>query len=188
MDIRDVKMAKKVGDVVLEEGNKNKFNVKYLSSISRDELRDSCARVYFFVQDGIIKKIGKSSSSGGIRSTMGPYITGGAGSPGASRFIIHLLLEEALENGSKVELYMITSPKVLAKVNGLFGSKDMEIAGSDEMEDLCMSEYFSKEGKYPDWNFQEKNKSYPTTLALKHALYQEKRIRKKRSKSLEIQK
>ena len=82
------------------------------------------------------------------------YISAMTGSPGVPRFVLHLLIEKALREKSKIELFMITSPKTLATVNGLFGSKKVEIASFKEMEDLCKSDYYSKENKYPDWNFQ----------------------------------
>jgi hypothetical protein len=101
------------------------------------------------------------------------------GSPGVARFVMHLLIEKALINKSKVELFMITSPRVLAKVSGLFGYKKIKIASFKETEDLCKSNYYSKEGKYPNWNFQENHKPYPPELAKKHNLYHRKRLGKK---------
>ena len=120
MKISEVKTAAKVGDFILKENHRNKIDIKFLPTITKDVLNDSVARIYLFVVDGIIKKIGGSSSKGGIKSTMNFYASAMTGSPGVPRFVIHLLLAEALKKESKVELYMITSPKVLATVNGLF--------------------------------------------------------------------
>jgi len=110
------------------------------------------------------------------------YVSAMTGSPGVPRFVIHLLIEEALKKGFKMELYMITSPKTLATINGLFGSKKIEIASFKEMEDLCKSDYFSVEKKYPDWNFQENHKPYPVKLAQKHNLYHQQRLKNKKKK------
>jgi len=140
---------------------------------------DETPRVYLFVQNKIIKKIGGSSGKGGIKTTMSFYITSMTGSPGIPRFVIHLLIEKALKKGSKVELFMITSPRVMAEVNGLFGSKKVEIASFKEMEDFCKSDYYSREKKHPDWNFQESHEPYPSRLAKKHNLYHKKRLSKK---------
>ena len=85
-------------------------------------------------------------------------------------------MEEALKKSSKVELYMITSPKTLAKISGLFGYKKVVIASFKEMENFCKSDYFSKEGRYPDWNFQENREAYPAELARKHNLYHQRRL------------
>jgi len=179
MKIKDVKTAMKVGDFVLRKEGRNKIDIKYLPNIDNKILTDNSARVYLIVQDGIIKKIGGSASKGGIKATTIFYISAMTGSPGVPRFVAHLLIEEALRNKSKVELFMITSPRTLAKVSGLFGYKKMEIASFKEMEDLCKFDYYSREGRYPDWNFQENNKPYPPELAKKHVSYHRKRLSKK---------
>lgn len=183
MNIKEVKTAIKIGDFALRQNHRNKININYLSNIDKKKLTDGSARIYLIVQDGIIKKIGGSSSKGGIKATMMFYISAMTGSPGVPRFVVHLLIEKALLNKSKVDLYIITSPKTIAKINGLFGSKKVEIASFKEMEDLCKSDYFSKKGKYPDWNFQENRKPYPSDLARKHNLYHQNRLRKKQTKS-----
>ncbi len=179
MHIKEVKTARKVGDFVIRKNHRNKINIKYLSGLDNKILADDSARIYLIVQDGIIKKIGGSASKGGIKATMSFYITAMTGSPGVPRFAGHLLIERALKNKSKVELFMITSPKVLARICGLFGYKKIKIASFKEMEDLCKSDYYSREGKYPDWNFQENNTPYPADIALKHNLYHKKRLSKK---------
>jgi len=179
MNIKEVKTAIKIGDFKLRQNNRNKIGIKYLPNLISKILTDDSARIYIIVQDGIIKKIGGSASKGGIRTTMTPYISAMTGSPGVPRFIVHLLIEKALRNKSKVELFMITSPRTLAKVSGLFGYKKVEIASFKEMENLCKTDYYSKEKKYPEWNFQENRQPYPPELARRHNLYHQKRLRKK---------
>jgi len=180
MHIKDVKTAIKIGNFVLKKGNRNKIDFQYSSNLDKKILFDDSARVYLIVQDGIIKKIGGSIQKGGIKGTISFYTGAMTGSPGRPRFIIHLLIEEALKNGAKVELYMITSPKTMARVSGLFGVKRMKIASYKEMENLCKSEYYSKEKKYPDWNFQENHQPYPSDLERKFIAYHRKRLRKKK--------
>lgn len=180
MNIKEVKTAIKVGDFLLKQNHRNKIDIKYLSNISKSVLLDNSPRIYLFVQDKIIKKIGGSSGKGGIKATLNFYVSAMTGSPGVPRFVNHLLIAKALMNGSKVELYMITSPKVLATINGLFGSKKVEIASFKEMEDLCKSDYFSRENKYPDWNFQENHEPYPRKLAQQHNIYHRNRLKKKK--------
>lgn len=181
MNINNVKTAIKIGDFKLKSNHRNKIDVSYLPSLDQTILSDDSPRIYLFTQDNIIKKIGGSSGKGGIRATMNFYISSMTGSPGVPRFVIHLLIEQALKEGSKVALYMITSPKVIAPINGLFGSKKTKIASFKEMEDLCKSDYFMKEKKYPDWNFQENNQPYPSELAKQHVKYHDERL-KSRSK------
>lgn len=179
MNIRKVKTAIKIGDFILRQNHKNKIDIRYLPNIDTKILRDNAARIYLIIQNGIIKKIGGSTAKGGIKATMSFYVSAMTGSPGVPRFVIHLLIEEALKNKSKMELFMITSPKTMARINGLFGCKRVKIASFKEMEDLCKSDYYSRENKYPDWNFQENHEPYPPKLARKHLLYHQRRLSKK---------
>jgi len=179
MDIKKVKTAIKVGDFVLRKDSRNKIDIKYSSDIDKKILSDNSARVYLITQGGIIKKIGGSIQKGGIKGTVSFYTGAMTGSPGRPRFILHLLIEKALRSKSEVALYMITSPKTSAMVNGLFGAKKMKIASFKEMEDLCESDFYSREKKYPDWNFQENHQPYPPKLERKFMAYHEKRLSKK---------
>ncbi len=179
MNIKKVKTAIKIGDFILKENHRNKIDIRYLPNIDKKIINDDVARVYLFVENGVIKKIGGSDSKGGIRATMSFYVSAMTGSPGTSRFINHLLIFEGLNKNNKIELYMISSPKTLAKINGLFGQKEVEIASFKEMEDLCKADYYSVEHKYPDWNFKENNQPYPTVLAERHNLYQKNRLENK---------
>jgi hypothetical protein len=180
MHINEVKTAIKIGEFVLRRNHPNKIDINYLPRLDENLLKDDRARVYLFVQDGIIKKIGGSSAKGGIKNTISFYVNAMQGSPGRPRFIIHLLIEQALKDGSKVEVYMITSPKTKARVNGLFRSTILEIASYKEMEDICKRDFYLKEGKYPDWNFQENNIPYPKELENKYLEYQKHRVSKRK--------
>ena len=179
MNIKDIKTAIKIADFVLRKNHRNKIDIRYLPNIDKKILTDNSARIYLIVQDGIIKKIGGSTSRGGIKATMNFYVSAMTGSPGVPRFVVHLLIEKALREKSKMELYMITSPKTMAKISGLFGYKRVAIASFKEMENLCKSDYYSVEQKYPDWNFQENHEPYPSELAKRHVSYHQKRLSKK---------
>lgn len=179
MHIDEVKTAIKVGDFVLRKRGRNKIGFRYSPNLNKKTLSDDSARIYLITQDGIIKKIGGSIQKGGIKGTISFYIGAMTGSPGRPRFIVHLLIEKALKSGSSVALYMITSPKTSAQVSGLFGTKKMKIASFKEMEDLCKSDYYSKEKRYPDWNFQENHQPYPPELEKKFMAYHRKRLSKR---------
>lgn len=179
MHIKEAKTAIKIGDFFLRKGHRNKIDIKYLPKLGKGVLADDSARIYLITQNGIIKKIGGSAQKGGTVKTMSFYVGAMTGSPGAPRFVSHLLIEKALRKGAKVELFMITSPKTLAVVNGLFGPKKMKIASFKEMEDLCKYDYYSREKRYPNWNFQENNEPYPPELARKHNLYHRQRLKGK---------
>ena len=112
MNISEAKTAIKIGYFTLKENHRNKIDINYLPNINKDVLLDESPRIYLFVQDGIIRKIGGSAGKGGIKATISFYVTSMTRSPGVPRFIIHRLIERALRNKSKVELYIITSPRV----------------------------------------------------------------------------
>lgn len=181
MNITEVTTARKIGDFVLRQASPNKIDIKYLSDIGLPTLTDNSARIYLFAQDDIIKKIGGSASKGGIKATISFYVSAMTGSPGRPRFILHRLIEDVLRAGSQLELYLITSPRTLATVNGLFSSHRVKIASFKEMENLCKKDYFSREGRYPDWNFQENHESYPLTLEQEYNRYHEHRLRARHS-------
>jgi hypothetical protein len=175
MLITKVKNAIKVADASLNSEGKLKFI--WLPHVSRQTLSDSSGRVYIFVLDGAIKKIGGSQADGGIKKTMDPYATGDAGDPSESRFAANYEIKEALKNGHKIELFLITSPKVKARVNGLFSSKEIEVAPFQEMETMCKDDYQNSEGKYPDWNYKENNKRYPEEIKKEYVKYKGTRTR-----------
>ncbi len=174
MNISLVKTAHKVGSFSLRINSPNKIQLHYQASDSI--LLSEHPRIYLFVVDGIIKKIGGSAARGGIKATMSFYVNAMQGSPGVPRFVLHLLIEKALQMGSAVDLYMITSPPVLAPVNGLFKKHKLEVASFKEMEDICKKDYYDKEDCFPDWNFQENGTPYPPELARRHNAYHNKRL------------
>ena len=96
MKISEVKTAIKIGDFILKQNHKNKIDIKYLHNINKDVLNDNIARIYLFVVNGIIKKIGGSSGKGGIKSTMGFYTSSMTGSPGVPRFVYSSFLASRL--------------------------------------------------------------------------------------------
>ena len=180
MNIEYASNAKKVWSFCLRnDDHANKIGIDYV--MDNEKLKDESWRVYLIVVDWIIKKIWGSQWKWWIKSTMSFYINSMTWSPWAPRFIIHLLIEKELLDQKKVDLYMLTSPKVIASVSGLNKIVDLEIAAFKEMEDLCKSEYYESEQRYPDWNFQENNSDYPSELALKHTAYHQNRLKNKKS-------
>lgn len=177
MKIESVRTAIKIGTFKLKDNDaKNKIYVEYLKNIPKSILTEDSARVYLFVVNGIIKKIGGSEGRGGIKSTLSFYENSQTGSPGRPRFIIHLLIEKELRNGKSVDVYLIRSGKFKAKVNGLFGPKEITTSVTFKaIEEACLSDYYSVEQKYPEWNFQENHKQYPLDLEQKFNQYQQRR-------------
>lgn len=103
MKITEVTTAQKIGDFVLRHKGPNKIDITYLSNVETHTLIDNSARIYLFVQDSIIKKIGGSASKGGIKATMSLYVSAMTGSPGVPRFVLHLLIASALRQKSRVD-------------------------------------------------------------------------------------
>jgi hypothetical protein len=168
MNINQVKTTKKVADILpRNDGSKNKIKMYWYEEkngydIPLKYLKDNSGRVYLIVVDDVIYKIGGSQCKGGIKGTWGPYCGGMGGSPSVRTYGIPILIREKLDNGSKVELYMIPSEKVFAPVKGLFGEEDRQV-GIDfkAIEDKCKEDYKSIVGNYPKWNFQERNQPWP---------------------------
>jgi hypothetical protein len=178
MQISKVKNAIKVADALLNHEDKLRFI--WLSSASKEMLKDSSGRVYIFVIDGIIKKIGGSQAKGGIKSTMGNYSGGDIGDPGESRFVANYEIKEALRKGQKIEVFLITSTKVRASVKGLFDSEMSDVAPFQEMESRCKNDYRSEIKRFPDWNYKENNERYPDHIKKAYVVYKNSRTSKKK--------
>jgi hypothetical protein len=165
LHISQVTTATKVGEIVAVTSETKKWEIKWEKKID-SILKDKSGRVYMIVVDGKIYKIGGSVDKKGILGTMGWYeknaFTGG---PSIRTHGIHLLIHRELENNKKVEIYMISSNKVMAEVKGLFGVViKMVSIDFKEMEDLCKSDYVNKCGRYPEWNFQENKEQWDPEL------------------------
>jgi len=192
MNIKDVKTAFKIADVVLDKEHKqNHIKFVFLSELFDQNnqklnkinvLKDKKGRVYIMTVDGVIKKIGGSMDKGGIKATMAFYQMAMQGRPGISRYGTHILIQKELEKKSKVEIYLITSKNIKTSVKGLFSDKSTvkEIAVFKEMEDQCKEDYQRKEGKYPAWNFQENGSAWPSYIQESHNTYLATRTGKKK--------
>jgi len=177
VEISKVKTAKRIGEFVLrDDDSPNLIKVVYDPNIPKNELESPDPRVYIFTSNGVIKKIGGSESKGGIKSTLSFYENARTGSPGPSRFITHGLIARELQKGHRVEIYLITSPRVRARICGLFDcSHETDIAAFKEMESRCLEDFKLVEGRYPDWNFQENHETYPHDLYQEYLRYHNKR-------------
>ena len=178
MKITEVKTARKVWDFRLRDDNSpNKITIDYSTGeLSAEELKENTPRVYLIVSDWEIKKIWWSASKGWINSTISFYVNARTWSPWPVRFIIHELIYRELLKGRKVELYMITSPRVKSKICWLFDcNTEKEVASFKEMEDKCKEDYHKKEWRYPDRNFQENNESYPNDIYQEYLNYHKER-------------
>ena len=181
METNKVTTAKKVGEIVLRnEDNPNLIKALWVNPKS-ELFKDNNGRVYFLVINGMIYKIGGSLCKGGIKSTIRSYTDCMKGGPSDRSYIIHYLIYRELVKGHKVEIYMITSPKVMAPVTGLYGVENSEVTAFKEMERLCINQYFESEKCYPEWNFQESNTQYPSDLAEQYSEFKMRRVNKNKN-------
>ena len=165
MNIKDVKTAFKVADVVLDKEHKvRRIKFVFLDNLIDEHnkpldkkiLKDESGRIYLIVSDGKIMKIGGSECKGGIKTTMSFYQSGMQGGPSIRTYGIHILIKEELEKGKKVEIYMISSTRTKMKVKGLFNEEKIEASAFRDMERKCKKDHISVEGELPPWNFQER--------------------------------
>lgn len=161
MKISEVKTSIKVADIVKDNGASGSYwKPEWLGD--RSILKDNSGRVYIIVSNGVIKKIGGSQSKGGIINTFSSYKGGLAGKPSIRTYGINVLIAEEMKAGNKVEIYMIISPVVKAPVKGLFSEDSIDVAAFKEMENKCVEDYKKTTGDYPDWNFQESGRKWPS--------------------------
>ncbi len=188
MNIKDVKTAFKIADVVLDKRHKqNHIKINFLSEIIDEQgkklekgiLKNNAGRVYIIAVDGIIKKIGGSQSKGGIRATLSFYQSAMQGGPSLRSYGIHLLITEALKKGKNVEIYMITSQSVKASVKGLFSKERKNTNVFKEMENKCKEDYKKIEGDFPEWNYQERAVPWPKKIHKSYVKFLTKRVKKR---------
>ena len=149
-----------------------KLKMVWDCNLTSRERRRHVSLVYFFVVDGVIKKIGQSSTKSGVTGALGFYTAAGFGDDGSPRFMINGLCREALDSGSVVEVYYISREMVKVEVPGLFGTTLMDVPVSAKgMEECCLEDYKNVEGVYPDWNFQENHDTQPQHLVERYNAY-----------------
>lgn len=171
-----------VGEIILKDNTNHNFNMIQKGSwrveykLEKDKATCNKGRVYIITSDGIIKKIGKSESRGGIKNTFGSYQNGLGGSPSIRTFGIHMLIAKELLQGNKVEIYMIESPFIECQIQTLFGQQVVKVSPSVIVfEELCKNEYKEKNKEYPEWNFQEKKCEWPKDIYNNYLVLMNKR-------------
>lgn len=188
MNIRDVKTAFKIADVVLDkEHQQNYIRIDYLpelvdekgNTIEASILRDNAGRVYIITVDGVIKKIGGSQSKGGIKATLSFYQSAMQGGPSLRSYGIHLLIKQALEQGKTAEIYLIISKSVKAPVKGLFSEEKKSTNVFKEMEDKCKEDFKRIERDFPEWNYQERGVPWPKKIHESYVKFLTRRVKKR---------
>ena len=151
-----------VGDIIHKNtDSKCKWKLEYKCDKNIQNKKNG--RIYLIIVDGIIYKIGSSEAKGGIKGTFTPYEGGLGGSPSIRTFGIHKLIQEQLDLGKKIQIYVLFIEEIKTTIIGLT-TNSMEIITYPQikiMEDLCREDYKKIYGKYPRWNFQENVEEWP---------------------------
>lgn len=179
MHISEAKTAFKIADVEYVQGS-TKLNFNYLKKLvdehgkplPKDILTKNHSRVYLIVVDGVIMKIGASQDKNGMKGTLNIYKDGGVkGRPSIRSFGIWYFLYHTILQGKKIEFYMIYHDDFQAKVKGLFGFHQVNNASISckLIEECCVADYISKEGKHPAWNVQEQGMDWPDDVKTEHS-------------------
>lgn len=187
MKISAVKNTMRVGEIKIGDidyrGSSHVFHKKaleitYDKNFPNDLKRKHLSLIYIFTVNGEIFKIGQSSGKSGISGCLGFYLKSGQDDPGINRFSVNIFIREEIKKGNKVEVYMVYMDLVKVKVPGLFEDEVIDVPISAKgMENIFMKQYYSKEKKYPRWNYQENAESLPSDVSDSYGIYKSKRAK-----------
>jgi hypothetical protein len=165
MFIENVKNFTKACEIIKNNGPSKK-HLTCQWYIDNDLKKDNRSRIYIITSNGVIKKIGGSECKGGIQSTISFYESANTGKPSISRFAVQWMILEEIKKGNKIEVYFTFIENIKVKVKGLFSEQTIETLPSfKSSEHICLMEYRSIEGSFPEWNNQEgKKKSWPKEI------------------------
>jgi hypothetical protein len=153
-----------IGDIVEKNTNsKNKWKLEY--KCNKNIQTKENGRIYLIIVDGDIYKIGASECKGGIKNTFNFYEGGLGGSPSIRTYGIHLLIQEQLNLGKKIQIYVLFIEPIKVIIKGLKSSiEKITYPQIKEMEDLCREDYKKIYGRYPKWNFQENAEEWSSDI------------------------
>lgn len=166
INIKDIKNSIYIGNIIDKNTNsKGKWKLEY--KCDNEIKKKENGRIYLIVVNGIIYKIGSSECKGGIKNTFSFYEGGLGGSPSIRTFGIHLLIQEQLNLGNTIQIYVLFIEPIKVIINGLLSSiEKITYPQIKEMEDLCRKDHKKIYGKYPRWNFQENVEEWPENIKL----------------------
>lgn len=143
-----------------------KFNFNCTNEIKKD-IR---GRVYVFVEENNngsykILKIGKSNDKNGMSGTIGFYSNALSGTPSQSRYCLHYLIYQKLNEGKKIKAYVVFNDSTQQTIKGFITEKNIYIPPDmTYVEKIYLDDYKKINGKYPDWNFQENSEEHDYLL------------------------
>ena len=170
MKIQDTKGFLLVAQCIKNK-TKSKALIRFDYSVCEDKtiLNRSSGRVYLICVNDKIYKIGYSTQKKGIKGTLGFYQGAMGGKPSIRSFGIHILISKELDKGNKVYIYVKHSESKTERIFCLNKVHIISVSPSKDFESACKKDYYDFEnGKYPKWNFQEKNEQWPKDIQLAH--------------------
>jgi hypothetical protein len=156
MKITELQNLYRAGQIVRKQGHDQKLDMILDPTMTRELYRQEVGRVYFIVVDGDIKKIGGSQAKGGLRGTLGAYFTGFAKGMSARTYCVWNFMQQQIDQGHTVEIYVTFAPLVQATIPGPTGSVTVEIpVDYHTIEKSYVDHYVLKMSKHPFLNMQE---------------------------------
>ena len=89
------------------------------------------------------------------------------GSPSLRTFGVHLLIQEQLDLGKEIKVYILFSTEIKITIRGIHTS--MEVISYPRIRDiekLCREDYKNMYNIYPPWNFQENHEEFPRHIKI----------------------
>ena len=159
---------------------KGKWDIDY--TCSKEIQAKENGRIYFILVDNTIYKIGSSAGKGGIKTTFSFYTGGLGGSPSIRTLGIHALIQELLDAGREIKIYVLFNDPIKVVAYGLCSANEVVTYPDVKvMEDACRVDYKKIYGKYPRWNFQENGEGWPAHIK---KLYTEQVNQRKKKESV----
>lgn len=161
MKISFVSNASRVGQIKLHPSHPQKLVLEVDHSLPRSDLKSDVGRVYFLTVNGEIKKIGGSQCKGGIQGTISAYLGGFAQGMSPRSYCGWNYIRQHIVSGNEVEFYFILAPMTQAQVPSMSSYNFVDIpVDYHQIETLCVQEFLSAQGHYPELNVQESGRKW----------------------------
>lgn len=161
MKINQVSNAQRVGQIKLHPSHPQKLSLEVDSNLPSNDLKSNVGRVYFLTVNGEIKKIGGSQCKGGIQGTIGAYLGGFAPGMSPRSYCGWNYIRQHVVSGNMVEFFFILAPMTKTQIPSMSSYTLINIpVDYHQIETLCVQEFLSVQGKYPELNVQESGRKW----------------------------
>jgi hypothetical protein len=172
-----------VGEFITNHNTANLISFNW--KIKGDITKDKSGRVYFFVEadknnNKKIIKIGKSNDKNGIKGTLGFYTSTLSGSPSVTRFSVHHLIRQKLDEGKSILVFVKFVESIKTTVFGLTSKIKISIPlDVTYYEKQYLDDFKEIFGSYPEWNFQESGNKLSIYLIEKYVKFMDNKNKKR---------